>query len=96
MGFLDFLFKSKVELPEDKPIFTEVTWDRPTYECNCEEHTYSDKGITRRKTRKSDGGWVAQISFRLKEGKSTTIYVGTYDTKEEAQKARWEFIENLK
>lgn len=97
MGFLDFLFKPKVELPKQEPLWesSEPVWERPKVTLE-KTRQYSDKGVTRRNSRKSDGRWVAQISFRLKEGKPTTIYVGTYNTKEEAQKARWEFIENLK
>lgn len=86
MGFLDFLFKSKTELHEDKP----------TCECNCKERTYTDKGITKKQNKQGES-WIAQLYIaRGSKKESVQIYIGSYDTKEQAQKARWEFIENLK
>ena len=119
MGFLDFLFKPKVELPKQEPDYVEKQY------CHSDNHKagnypssmkikfednwyqsgvdplprqYSDKGISRSASKKNP--YRATLTINTKNKKSEPIYhsvhIGVFATKEEAQKARWEFIENLK
>lgn len=107
MGFLDFL-KSRKSTHEDNikgidfnpPIINEVNPFNPIgYDGGIDPlpRTYSDKGVS--KTGNKKNPWRARLNFNKKvEGKYQTInfHIGVYPTKEEAQKARWEFIESLK
>lgn len=89
MGFLDFLFRPKVELPKQEPIW--VQEESPLI-------SYSDKGISFRKELKNKP-WAAYLALtKGKKGnvKTTQYHIGYFETKEEAQEARWKFIENLK
>lgn len=101
MGFLDFLFKSKEEIPEFKFVNSEdiPRPERYTVGIDPLPREYSDKGVGKCKSKKNP--WRAYVAFSVRDnaGKKTKSYVhhiGQYPTKEEAQKARWEFIENLK
>lgn len=87
MGFLDFLFKPKVELPEIEPIWKE--------EITPVKVNYSDKGVSQIKS----GKWRAFINIPSKKDnkvKYTQVHIGYYNTKEEAQEARYHYIEKLK
>lgn len=88
MGFLDFLFKPKEELPENKPLFEEET-------ISIKVKPLSDKGVTQIKS----GKWRAFVNVPTKKDnkvKYTQLHVGYFNTKEEAQEARYEYIEKLK
>ena len=100
MGFLDFLFKPKVELPKQEPLWesSEPVWERPKVTLE-KTRQYSDKGVGICKSKKNP--WRAYLAFSVRDTKGNktktyTYHIGQYSTKEEAQKARWEFIENLK
>lgn len=90
MGFLDFLFRSKVELPKQDPIW--IQEESPLI-------NYSNKGVTFSKSCPKDKPWMAYLALtKGSKGNVKTIqfHIGYFKTKEEAQQARWEFIENLK
>lgn len=96
MGFLDFLFKKNYDTED----IVDPVHDYAYYkEADPLPREYSDKGVGKCKSKKNP--WRAYIAFSVRDnaGKKTKSYVhhiGQYPTKEEAQKARWEFIENLK
>lgn len=98
MGFLDFLFKPKEELPQ---IVQRQEATPPSFKgvgTIPEKIKYSNKGVTLIKSSKSNP-WQSYFSIVKKidgKAKSVKFHIGNFSTKEEAQKARWEFIENLK
>lgn len=108
MGFLDFLKYRKKTHEENiegidfnPPIINEKNPFNPIGHDGDVDHSsrvYSDKGITFRENNKANP-WQSYFSITKKiDGKHKTIqfHIGYFPTKEEAQKARWEFIENLK
>lgn len=96
MGFLDFLFKKNYN---DEDIVGPVN-DYAYYKgIDPLPIEYSDKGVGKCKSKKNP--WRAYLSFSTRDGngsktKTFSYHIGQYPTREEAQKARWEFIESLK
>ena len=101
----NWLKKSSEDLPYVPN--TEVLFDESNKNAISEEEythkpekiVYSDKGIYKSNSKKNP--WRAALIFsknKNRGAKSETMYVhiGNYPTKEEAQIARYNFIENLK
>lgn len=61
---------------------------------------YNTKGIANVGNKNPKKPWVAYIDidnrYKRKNGAKHNIHIGYFSTKEEAEIARWEFIENLK
>lgn len=97
MGFLDFLFKKNYDTEDIVDPIHDYAYDKQDADPLPRE--YSDKGVTFRKNLKSKP-YLAYITLNKKnkdgKAKAHQFYIGYYSTKEEAQKARWEFIESLK
>lgn len=84
----NWLFRNKEEVPD--PIWKEepVINDIP--------REYTDKGVIRVKsTVNKKNPWKAHVQIKKSDG-FHQIHVGYFPTKEAAQKARWDYIDNLK
>jgi len=94
MGFLDFLFKKNYN---DEDIVDPIhDYAYHKQDIDPLPRKYSDKGVTKKRNKQGES-WIAQLYIaRGTKKDSIQIYIGSYATKEEAQKARWEFIESLK
>lgn len=62
------------------------------------EPLYTNKGVY--KSESKTNPWRAQLGLkrvnRFGKQETFTVHIGVYKSFEEAQKARWEFIESLK
>lgn len=87
----NWLFRNKEEVPDpiwkEEPVINHVI-----------PREYSDKGISKSASKINPYRATLTVNTKNKKGESVyhNVHIGVYKTKEEAQKARWEFIENLK